>query len=1029
MGQAGQAWRFDEDHEGAKPVRFRFGDFELDDQTQELRAAGAQVELERLALDLLLYLVRHRGRLVTKDELIRKVWGRVVGDSSLSRLVSLLRKALGDDPAEPRFLLTSRSRGYRFIASVDEDSGTAEAASDRFVGRALELACGEQEIARMLAGSFRVLWISGAPGIGKTRLARAVAAHARARGAFVLTGRGDEGEGAPALWPWVQILRERADSCSNAELRELVGAGGADLAPLVPEIGERLGVRGAPPRLDVEPARFRMFDSVARFLRGCTRLAPHALLLDDLHQVDRASLSLLEFAARHLEGCPLLVIACFRDAEAAPWSPLARAIGAIGAGRGTDLALGPLALSEVGDLARGLAPGALSPSLVRSLHERSGGNPLFFSHIVRALAATSDVDEWQRALDELRAPLTVIEAVRRDIQRLPDSTRALLELASVMGREISLDVLRELSGRSFEALMEDLDVALRARILEPLAAQSEGYRFAHVLSCEALYASLPSHVRLDWHHRIARRLEQATPGRAPLRQIAHHYWAARAVAPGARVRSAQMDAAREAMRSLSFEDVLRYGQRALELDVAWPDPSDRIVLMFLIAEACHMHGDGRGMREWYFAGADAARELGRADLMARAALGFFGVSSIGRLDAAWVSLAEETLAKLGEHDAHLRARLTLHLSLEYYWAGHRKRGLELSERGEAMARRIDDPSERAAALDMRLSLLRDPDRSAEVLSAADEVLAILPADWSPEVELRVRLVRHDVLFEAGRLAEARIEYQSVMRSTEALRLFWPTRLKLFYWLMDGRHADVERFLEEAMRAGRLDFTVSGEWTQNFMVVFFHLRWQQGRLAELTPLIAEWAARFPAFTGARVGLALACAQAGNVGHGRELIDGLANDGLDFARDQLWLWMLALLGEACLAIGDTSHLERVCELLRPYAQRIVTIASACCLGATGYLLGRMAGALGRIDDAVAQLERAYEIDAGLGAYLRVRTATALAEAHLERGASAERVVALAAEHRPLAIELGCAALERRLAACAAGAARLRAATSTS
>ena len=272
---------------------FRFSEFELDDQAQELRARGAALELEHLAIDLLLYLVRHRGRLVTKEELIQKIWGRAIGESSLSRLVSLLRKALDDDPAAPRYLLTARRRGYRFIAPVDEEAGANVDAVEVFVGRARELALGEQEIARALAGSFRVLWISGAPGIGKTRLAHAVATRARARGAFVLTGRGDEGEGAPALWPWIQVLRERTESCSNAELRELVGSGAVDLAPLVPEIGERLGVRGAPPRLDVEQSRFRMFDSFARFVRGCARAEPHVVLLDDLHQVDKPSLLLL----------------------------------------------------------------------------------------------------------------------------------------------------------------------------------------------------------------------------------------------------------------------------------------------------------------------------------------------------------------------------------------------------------------------------------------------------------------------------------------------------------------------------------------------------------------------------------------------------------------------------------------------------------------------------------------------------------------------------------------------------------------
>jgi tetratricopeptide (TPR) repeat protein len=433
-----------------------------------------------------------------------------------------------------------------------------------------------------------------------------------------------------------------------------------------------------------------------------------------------------------------------------------------------------------------------------------------------------------------------------------------------------------------------------------------------------------------------------------------------------------------------------------------------------------MHGDGAGMRAWYFAAADASRELGRADLMARAALGFFGVSSIGRLDAAWVSLAEETLAALDERSAHLRARLTLQLALEYYWAGYRKRGLELGARGEALARSLGDRAECAADLDIRLSLLRDPDRPAEVLRAADEILAILPTDASPEIELRVRLVRHDVLFEIARIAEARIEYQRVMRQTDALRLFWPARVKLFYWLMDGRHGDVERFLADAMRAGRLNFALSGEWTQYFMVVFFHLRWQQERLAELAPVLAEWAARFPAFAGARLGLALACAQTSQAGQGRELLDALATDCFDFGRDQTWLWMVALCVEASLALGAQRHLASLAERLAPHAGRIVTMASASCLGSVDAALGRIAHAQGRSAEAVGLLERALAIDARLGDYLRVRSAAALAEALLALDGGTVRAARVASEHLPVARSLGLGALAGRLERCAGPAA---------
>ncbi|SPH24693.1 Transcriptional regulator HilA [Defluviimonas aquaemixtae] len=108
----------------------RFEDFELDLARAELRRAGAQVTLEPRAFDLLALLVDCHDRMVSKDEIVEKVWhGRFITDAAISTGIKAVRHALGDDGASQRFVRTLRGRGFRFVAPV-RTALAAEAAPD-----------------------------------------------------------------------------------------------------------------------------------------------------------------------------------------------------------------------------------------------------------------------------------------------------------------------------------------------------------------------------------------------------------------------------------------------------------------------------------------------------------------------------------------------------------------------------------------------------------------------------------------------------------------------------------------------------------------------------------------------------------------------------------------------------------------------------------------------------------------------------------------------------------------------------------
>jgi DNA-binding winged helix-turn-helix (wHTH) protein len=104
-------------------VVFRFGDYVLDIERRELRRGAEPVALEPQVFDLLVYLVRNRDRVVSKDDSIQGVWGgRIVSDSALTTRLNAVRKAVNDSGVEQRLIRTVPRRGVRFIGEVSEDA-------------------------------------------------------------------------------------------------------------------------------------------------------------------------------------------------------------------------------------------------------------------------------------------------------------------------------------------------------------------------------------------------------------------------------------------------------------------------------------------------------------------------------------------------------------------------------------------------------------------------------------------------------------------------------------------------------------------------------------------------------------------------------------------------------------------------------------------------------------------------------------------------------------------------------------------
>jgi predicted ATPase len=210
---------------------------------------------------------------------------------------------------------------------ANQASGSDSLAQSKFVGRQREIGELKVDLEEALSGQGRLVMLVGEPGIGKTRTARELAAHATLQGAGVLWGRCYAEPGAPPYWPWVQVIRSYVRDHSADELRSQMGAGAADIAEVVSEVKEHLPDLQPPPALEPQQARFRLFDSITTFLKRASQFQPLMLVLDNLHWADRPSLLLLEFLAQELAETHLLLVGTYRDTELTRQHPLGQTLG------------------------------------------------------------------------------------------------------------------------------------------------------------------------------------------------------------------------------------------------------------------------------------------------------------------------------------------------------------------------------------------------------------------------------------------------------------------------------------------------------------------------------------------------------------------------------------------------------------------------------------------------------------------------------------------------------------------------------
>ena len=453
--------------------------------------------------------------------------------------------------------------------SPDSSAPRAADGLGTFVGREPELARLRGALEAALDGHGRLVMLAGEPGIGKTRIALELAHEAGERGARVVWGRCFARVSAPPYWPWLQAIRAYVDVCDPGRLRAELGAGAAAVAEVVPEVSESLGGLQPPePLPDEKQARFRLLDSIASFLKRAAANRPLVVVLEDLDAADAGSLGLLEFVAQEIEQAPLLLLGAYRDVDLTRGHPLTQTLAELMRERPFErLTLRGLSEQDVArfiEAATGVSPPA---ELVAMVSRRTEGNPLFVTQFVELLeregslrpATLGERQDWN-----VRLPEGLRDVMGRRLDRLSERCNEVLRVASVLGREFRLEQLTRLIQGSEDELVETLEEALGARVIEELSAAGS-YRFTHALFQEALSGELSTTRRIRLHARIVAALEAlygaGVGGHAA--ELAYHSAEAETVLGSERLVKYSRLAGEQAFAAHAYEDAIAHFQRAL----------------------------------------------------------------------------------------------------------------------------------------------------------------------------------------------------------------------------------------------------------------------------------------------------------------------------------------------------------------------------------------------------------------------------------------------------------------------------------
>jgi DNA-binding SARP family transcriptional activator len=875
----------------------------------------------------------------------------------------------------------------------------ALSAEPLFVGRVAEQALVSRCIDRARHGEFSAVLIAGAPGIGKSALARQAVHTAREAGMTVLSGRFDEDASVP-FRPFSAVIGQWSARASADDLDRLGRRTLDQLSRIVPALVKNK-TEIAPPSLLGEHDRLALFEAIAQWIGTAGSTAPTLIVLDDLQWADAPSLLALRHVLRHPPATSAVVIALYRDTEVDSDGRLADLLAV--ARREADVhhvRLTGLGDHEIEHLLRSWAGGRdlddTGVAFAKTLNQAAGGNPLFIVETVRHLiehdAIAPEAGRWSaEPLDAFGVPSAISDVITSRLDRLPASSRSLLETASVLGEHFELTVLSRMTSMSTLTAVDTLEPAIAAQVVIPSGPFGTRYQFAHALVRHAILDKLrPSHrTRLHWQAgEVIRDLHAADlgPHRA---EIAHHL-AAGVLAGDPQVAiEANVHAGESALDALAFEEAYERFTTATGLIRSAGIQDERLAYGAWMGVASAGRGESR---EAFQRAATIARENGWHDLLARAAIGFTARSAGDpRVHAARptaIALVHEAVDALRTSPPSIDHCMLLAVMTARAIADEDiARAREFADETQQLARCIDDDAAQAAAACARGYTLLGSPHQHELAQAIEHGMQPLP---DPGHRLRLRFFMLALLpapaMSLGDRAGFLAARNRVLTLPETRDMRWPATLESFW---AGAHA---------LAAGRLDdFTQIQHNRPDELANQMEAAILQRALAvahstppsKLVEPMSLHVSSTPRAVNGRAWLALLHAEVGDRGGAAREVDSLIHHRRLDERDWGAPFVFRYLSEAIARAGLRHVAEQLLPILSPYAgQMLVSYGGASIDAAADRAIGQLLLTLDQVDAAIEHLVAAEQLERSFGAdALAVRSRYWHAKALAQRNATGD------------------------------------------
>ncbi len=459
-----------------------------------------------------------------------------------------------------------------------------DVAEGSLVGRRAELDAAQALLDGVTQGAGGVLVVSGEAGMGKTRLTREIARQAQKRAMRVLAGACLSYGGDIPYLPWADVVRallgvSATDQAAQLQqlARGLAVAGMTGWEPLVAELLElETEETDLTASLDPRLRQQRLFDIVLELIQHHAQAQSLLLVIEDVHWSDPTSLELLDYVARNVASCPVALLVVHRPREwlGSRWQEFAHAV---------EIVLRELSESDIGALVIDVLGVEEAPERVVELALRKAqGNPFFTEEVVRSLIDAEvlrrDNGHWELVSDPNQAgvPDTIHGVIQSRIDRLGETERRVLQVASVIGRVFGVRVL----GGIYP--YDDLDGTLQRRlgrlgtvglVLVEVAEPEPVYMFKHALTQDVAYESLSYARRRELHRRVGEFVE--VQGGEALSErpgfLAHHFFQGRAWREALRY---SLVAGRKAQREYANEVAIAHFGRALQAAVELDEPRE-----------------------------------------------------------------------------------------------------------------------------------------------------------------------------------------------------------------------------------------------------------------------------------------------------------------------------------------------------------------------------------------------------------------------------------------------------------------------